>query len=71
MITQFFNFSNVVDEFMELPNFYICLTDMRQYSCTVKWIYDYLKNNNNFKSLPLFFYDDRYLPLGTFNVLII
>ena len=52
-------------------NFYICLTDMRQYSCTVKLIYDYLKNNNNFKRLPLFFYDDRYLPLGTFNVPII
>ena len=29
------------------------------------------KNKNNLKKLPFFFNDDRYLPLGTFNVLIL
>ena len=29
MITQFFNFSNVVDEFMELPYYYFDERDIR------------------------------------------
>ena len=38
---------------------------------TVNCIYDHLKNQNNIiKKLPLFFNDGRYLPVGTFNVLI-
>ena len=37
----------------------------------MKYIHDHLKNKNNFKSLPPFFNDDRYLTPGTFNVLVI
>ena len=38
-------------------NFWICRTDMRQYTlyCEVYLDYDHLKNKNDFKSLLLFF----------------